>query len=111
MMKQVSILLSAAACVCTLQAYTSGAFVMIPKRRGVTTISSSLESAMMNTRLYLHSSVDNEKGGNVDNHNKRSRNTHPQITTIQGLDSFLDFLAESDDRIVIVEFYAAWCKS
>jgi thiol-disulfide isomerase/thioredoxin len=37
--------------------------------------------------------------------------TKPSITVINGLDEFLEFLAESDDRIVVVEFYAAWCKS
>jgi thiol-disulfide isomerase/thioredoxin len=35
----------------------------------------------------------------------------PQITTIHNLSEFLDFLAESDDRVVVVEYYAAWCKS
>ena len=35
----------------------------------------------------------------------------PNVTIINGLDEFLEFVAESDDRIVVVEFYAAWCKS
>lgn len=41
----------------------------------------------------------------------KSKKSVPKITTIQGLTEFLDFLAEIDDRIVVVEFYAEWCKS
>lgn len=43
--------------------------------------------------------------------NTKKQITKPNITTINGLDEFLEFLAESDDRIVVIEFYAAWCKS
>jgi thiol-disulfide isomerase/thioredoxin len=35
----------------------------------------------------------------------------PKITIVHGLNDFLDFLAESDDRLVVVEYYASWCKS
>lgn len=53
----------------------------------------------------------NDKSDYRSNHPKASRHTQPKITTIQGLESFLEYLSESDDRIVIIEYYAAWCKS
>mmetsp|Transcript_19199 Transcript_19199/g.28758 ORF Transcript_19199/g.28758 Transcript_19199/m.28758 type:complete len:248 (-) Transcript_19199:1512-2255(-) len=44
-------------------------------------------------------------------HLKTNKNNMPKITTILGLTEFLDFLAEYDERILVVEFYASWCKS
>ena len=42
---------------------------------------------------------------------KKSQNTVPKIETINGLTEFLDLIAKPDDRILVIEFYASWCKS
>jgi len=39
-----------------------------------------------------------------------SRDLSPKITEINGLDDFLEFVAE-DERLCVVKFYASWCKS
>jgi thioredoxin 1 len=68
------------------------------------------------SHVTCRSSSSNSSNNDVDNQHDRndirsSKNATPKITKIQGLDEFLEFLAESDDRIVVVDFYAAWCKS
>lgn len=54
-----------------------------------------------------------------NNHDQKDHRTTgdrvPQITTIDSLDEYLDFLrgndAEEHNKLTVIKFYASWCKS
>lgn len=52
---------------------------------------------------------------NDQNHHHHTSDRVPQITTIDSLDDYLDFLrgdnAEEHKKLTVIKFYASWCKS
>ena len=67
------------------------------------------QSTRMYTRSFNHNNDNDNTFFSKINQNKKV--SIPKVTKINGLDEYLDFLKESDDNLVVIEFYAAWCKS
>lgn len=75
------------------------------------TIRNSIGFRPISSPFGVTATKQDDSDSNITSKNRSTKNARPKITTILGLDEFLEYLAESDDRIVVVEFYAAWCKS
>lgn len=59
----------------------------------------------------LQMKLDESDNDAIKTSKKNLMNATPKITQVQGLEEFLDLVAELDDRVLVIEFYAAWCKS
>lgn len=74
---------------------------------------SHLSSRPSSSSAYnpLHMKLDESDNDTIETSKKTFMNATPKITQVRGLEEFLDLVAELDDRILVIEFYAAWCKS
>lgn len=59
----------------------------------------------------LQMKLDESDNDAIKTSKKNLMNATPKITQVQGLEEFLDLVAELDDRVLVIEFYASWCKS
>lgn len=91
-----------------------------PNRNSKITTTASTNS---NTALFFLNSGGNRQQQQDNNYesnalSKKKKEAVPYIETIQSQEQFLDFISSSDDendfddeRLTIVKFHAAWCKS
>ena len=80
----------------------------------------SRHSAVSSTALrsgldFLGYSANHHRRHNDQNHHHHFSDRVPQITVIDSLDDYLDFLrgenAEEHKKLTVIKFYASWCKS
>ena len=76
---------------------------------------SAVSSTALRSGLDFLGYSANHHRHNDQNHHHHISDRVPQITTIDSLDDYLDFLrgenAEEHKKLTVIKFYASWCKS
>lgn len=81
----------------------------LPCRRETVALNLGFDLFNTNGKTNRGSSNDAE----LDNDDSFLQGFAPQITSIEGVDAYLDWLGgdPDDDRLTVIKFYGSWCKS